>query len=103
MIISLLKFCYDDKLDKIFESNKDIISNIYEKFSYSFKKYSIFLKLIIILFLLLIIFINLIFIFIFLFKMKTNYFEFIIKIINNFPYLKNINNFITANLLLHIE
>ncbi len=103
IVKKLIRICFQDKLKKIFKNDEVIVSSILENFFISFKKFNNYLKLLIIIFLLLIIFLNFIFIFFYLFKFKINFFSEALNFISRIPYLKNINNFIMAHLLLHFE
>jgi hypothetical protein len=103
MLTKLIVICYKDSLKKIFQDNEKIVINIFNNFNNSLKIFNSLNKLIIHLFLFLIIFNNLIFILIFFFKFKLNHISESKNFLCKISYFKNIDNFIRANLLLHIE
>ena len=94
---------YESRLNKIFNNEKLIISSIFENFFFSFRNLNFFLKLLIYFFLFFILVINFFYIIFFFFKFKINYFTESAKILSRFPYFKKINNYIIANLLLHVQ
>ena len=99
----LIKLCFEDKLKKIFSNDEIKISLLLENFFNSFKKFNNSLKFLIFIFLFLIIILNFVFILFYFFKFKMNFFSEATNFASKIPYLKNINNFILANLLLHFE
>ena len=98
----LLIFCYLEELDLVFKDKLISIKSI-NLFYSSLLNFSIFLKLLIFAYLIFIFIINIILILIFFFKFKINFFNKIFRFVLNIPFLKNVHNFITANLLLHME
>ena len=103
IIETLLKLCFEHKLNRIFNNNRNIVLSTFENFFLSLKKFNYFLKFLILLFLVLATLINFFFIILFFFKLRINYYSESVKILSTLPYFKNINNFILANLLLHYE
>ena len=103
LLKTLITLCFQQKLKKIFNNNETLVASTIESFFISFKKFNTFMKFIIINFLFLIFTLNLFFIFIYFFKFRVNFFYEVINFISRIPYLKNINNFILAHLLLHFE
>ena len=99
----LIKLCFEDKLKKIFNNDEIKILLLLENFFDSFKKFNNSLKFLIFIFLFLIIILNFVFILFYFFKFKLNFFSEATNFISKIPYLKNINNFILAHLLLHFE
>lgn len=72
-----------------------------ENFNNSYLKFNLFLKFLIIGYIILCFFLNTIFIIIFIYKLRLNYFEKINQLLKKIPLIKNVQNFIVANLLLH--
>ena len=72
-----------------------------ENFNNSYLKFNLFLKFLIIGYIILCFFLNTIFIIIFIYKLRLNYFEKISQLLKKIPLIKNVQNFIVANLLLH--
>jgi len=103
IIKKLIQICFGNKLKNIFHNDEEKISLIFENFSSSYKKFNFFLKLLIFTFLLLTVILNFLFVFIYFFKFKINFYSEVLKFISRVPYIKNINNFILANLFLHFE
>lgn len=99
----LLQLSYEEKLFEIFNNDKLVVSSIFNNFYHSFQKFNNFLKCLIYLHIIFILFFNLIFIIIFFYKLRINHFSKVIKFLKYFPFLKNINNFIISNLLLHFN
>lgn len=94
---------FENKFKKIFNNNKKIISKTFENFFFSFKNFNLFLKILIHFYAFTVFFLNIFLIIFFVYKFRINYFPESFKILSKFPYLKNIHNFIIANLLLHSE
>ena len=99
----LIKLCFNDRLKTIFNDDEVKISLLIENFFYSFIKFNFFLKFLISIFLLLTVILNFFYIIIYFFKLRLNFFPEATKFASKIPYFKNINNFILANLLLHLE
>ena len=72
-----------------------------ENLNNSYLKFNLFLKFLIIGYIILCFFLNTIFIIIFIYKLRLNYFEKINQLLKKIPLIKNVQNFIVANLLLH--
>ena len=97
----ILQVIYSQHLLNLYDNDKNRVNSILENFFYSFTRFNISLKVIICLFLLFLFIINIFFIIIFFYQIRLNHFSKIIKLANKLPYLKNLNNFVKANLLLH--
>ena len=93
----------ENKFKKIFNNNKATISKTFENFFFSLKNLNSFLKLLIHFYAVIVFFLNIFLIIFFLYKLRINYFPESFNILSKLPYLKNIHNFIIANLLLHSE
>lgn len=102
MLINLMKICYNDKLNNIF-NNQNILAKIFDNTNNSLSSYNPIVKFLIIIFLLLVIFINLFYIILFFYKFQLNHFSISRDTLCKIPYCKKINDFILANLLLHYE
>ena len=98
----ILLFSFTSELDKI-NGSKGKANKTINNFYKSFLKFHIFLKSLICIYLVIIAITNILFIILFFFKFKTNYCETIRKVIVKLPFLKNIQNFLIAHLLLHTE
>ena len=72
-----------------------------ENFNNSYLKFNFFLKFLITSYIILCFFLNIIFIIIFFYKLRLNFFGKINEFLKKIPLVKNIQNFIIANLLLH--
>lgn len=102
-IINLaLKNIYRTQLNKIY-SNENIYLNTINNFTKSFKKFNFFLKFLITNYVILTYFVNLFYIIIFFYKFKFNFFYEVNKILGKIVLVKNIQNFLIANLLLHTD
>ena len=97
----ILQVIYSQHLLNLYDNDKNRVNSILENFFYSFTRFNISLKVIICLFLLFFFIINIFFIIIFFYQIRLNHFSKIIKLANKLPYLKNLDNFVKANLLLH--
>jgi len=97
----ILQVIYSQHLLNLYDNDKNRVNSILENFFYSFTRFNISLKVIICLFLLFLFIINIFFIIIFFYQIRLNHFSKIIKLANKLPYLKNLDNFVKANLLLH--
>ena len=98
----LIYLCYSDILDTL-NNDKNNIKLIIDNYYLTFLNYNILLKFLILSFIFAIVIINIFFIILYFFKFKLNFFSNSTKFLSKFPYLKNINNFIKANLFLHIQ
>jgi hypothetical protein len=96
----ILYLIYSKYLQSLYNNKTKVIS-IIENFYLSLNQLNFFLKFAICLFLLSLLIINIIFIVIFFYQMKLDHFSKVIKFVSKFPYFKNLNNFLIANLLLH--
>ena len=72
-----------------------------ENFNNSYLKFNFFLKFLITGYIILCFFLNIIFIIIFFYKLRLNIFGEINEFLKKIPLVKNVQNFIIANLLLH--
>ena len=100
VIKNLLIFWFVEELNKVY-NNRNVSINTINKFYYSLLKYNFFLKFTLISYLLLLIFTNILLSIILFFKLRYKYFGIILKFFRKIPILKNIQNFLIANLLLH--
>mgnify|MGYP001322243285 FL=1 len=97
----ILDLVYSKYLLDLYDNDKSRVDSILEDFFYSLIRFNISLKILISLFLLFLLIINLIFIIIFFYKIRFNHFSKILKLASRLPYLKNLDNFLKANLSLH--
>lgn len=100
IILKLLKPIFKSELLLVY-NNEAIVNEIFENFKKSFSVLNIFLKLLILLYIIFAFFFNLIFIIIFFFKLKLNFFYKVNLLLKKIPFVRNIQNFLIANLLLH--
>jgi len=96
----ILYLIYSKYLLDLYNNKKQVIT-IIENFYLSLNQFNFFLKVAICIFLLCLLIMNIIFIMIFFYQIKLNHFSKVIKFASKFPYFKNLNNFLIANLLLH--
>ena len=99
----IIQLGFENKFQKIFNNNKATTSKTLKNFFFSLKDFNLFLKVLIKFYIAIAFFLNILLIIFFLYKFRINYFPESFKILSKFPYLKNIHNFIIANLLLHSE
>ena len=97
----ILNLIYSKYLSDLYNNDKKKVNFILENFYLSLIKFNLFLKISVYLFLLSLILINTIFIILYFYQIKLNHFSKVIKFVTKFPYFKNLNNFLIANLLLH--
>ncbi len=97
----ILNLIYSKYLSDLYNNDKKKVNIILENFYLSLIKFNPFLKVAVYLFLLSLILINTIFIILYFYQIKLNHFSKVIKFVDKFPYFKNMNNFLIANLLLH--
>lgn len=97
----ILYLIYSKYLLDLYNNNKKQVITIIENFYLSLNQLNFFLKFTICLFLLSLLLMNIIFIIIYFYQIKLNHFSKVIKFVGKFPYFKNLNNFLIANLLLH--
>ena len=93
--------CYRRELEQIC-TDKLLARRIIENFYTSFENFNIYLKIIIVFHLMLLFLINFSIYILSVFRNNNN-FDLIFKIVQKTPFIKNIHNFIIANLLLHFE
>ena len=84
-------------------SDHEIVKKTMNNFRISFQNFNFFLKFLIINYLMLVFVVNFFYILLFFFKLKINFFYDVNLLIKKIPLVKNIQNFIVANLLLHTE
>ena len=94
---------FEKKLRFIFDNNDKIVDQTFNNFFKSLNNFNLFLITLINIYTILALIINLFLIVIFFFKLKLNFFPLTVLILSKIPFIKNINNFITANLLLHLD
>ena len=94
---------FEKKLNLIFNNDHKIVNQAFDNFFNSLDNFNLFLKGLISIYIFVAFIINLFFILIFFFKLRLNFFPQTTLILSRMPYIKNINNFITANLLLHLD
>ena len=97
----ILHLVYSQYLLSLYENDKNRVNYILENFFESLTRFNTSLKILICLFLLFLFTINIFFIIIFFYQIKLNHFSKIIKLSSRLPYLKNLDNFLKANLSLH--
>ena len=97
----ILDLVYSKYLLDLYDNDKSRVDSILEDFFYSLIRFNISLKILISLFLLFLLILYLIFIIIFFYKIRFNHFSKILKLASRLPYLKNLDNFLKANLSLH--
>ena len=93
---------FSSELNKIYK-NERITYKTIDNFYLSFLNFTFFLKLLIVTYLIMTSLLNFFIILLLFFKFKLNYFENIHKVLKKLPIVKNIQNFLLANLLLHTE
>lgn len=100
IIYKILRLTFEKQLSLIY-SNKETTLKTIDNFIQSLKKFNFFLKFLIFNYFVLIILVNFILIILFFFKFRINYLHESNQILKKIPLLKNIQNFLIANLLLH--
>jgi len=96
----LIKIIFKNDLLFIFNDLNQTKKTL-ENFNNSYLKFNFFLKFLISGYIILCFFLNIIFIIIFFYKLKINFFGKINQFLKTIPLVKNVQNFIIANLLLH--
>jgi type II secretory pathway component PulF len=96
----LIKIIFKNDLLFIFNDFNQTKKTL-ENFNNSYLKFNFFLKFLITGYIILCFFLNIIFIIIFFYKLKINFFGKINQFLKKIPLVKNVQNFIIANLLLH--
>jgi len=102
LLKKILISSFSSELNQIYKNEK-ITSKTIDNFYLSFQGFTFFLKLLIVAYLIITSLLNFFIVILFFFKFKLNYFENIHKILKKLPIIKNIQNFLFANLLLHTE
>lgn len=97
----ILYLIYSKYLLNLYNNDKKRVIAIIENYYLSLTQYNFFLKVAILLFLLSLLTMNIIFIIVYFYQIKLDHFLKVIKFVGKFPYFKNLNNFLIANLLLH--
>lgn len=89
-----LFFIYNDTLK---------VNKTFKNFNSSFLKFNFFLKFLILNYIFLALILNFFFILFYFFKFKINFFYTVNLILKKIPLIKNIQNFLIANLMLHTD
>ncbi len=97
----VLLLVYSQYLLNLYDNDKKRVYSILENFYHSLIRFNISLRIMICLFLLFLLITNIFFIIIFFYQIRLNHFSKIIKLVSRIPYLKNLDNFLKANLALH--
>lgn len=97
----ILYLIYSRYLLNLYSNDKKRVIAIIENFYLSLIQYNFLLKVAILLFLLSLLIMNIIFTIVYFYQIKLDHFSKVIKFVGKFPYFKNLNNFLIANLLLH--
>ena len=97
----ILYLIYLKYLLNLYNNDRKQVTTIIENFYLSLNQLNFFLKVAICLFLLSLFVINIFFIIIYFYQINFYHFSKVIKFVSKFPYFKNLNNFLIANLLLH--
>ena len=95
-----LKIIFNHELIFVFEDD-DQVKKTFENFNHSYMKFNSFLKLLVVSYIIVCLFLNIILILIFFYKFRINFFEKVSSILKKIPLVKNVQNFIIANLFLH--
>jgi len=102
LLKKILISSFSSELNKIYK-NDQITNKTIDNFYISFLKFTFFFKLLIGSYLIMTTLLNLIVIILFFFRFELNYFESIRNVLKKLPLVKNVQNFLIANLLLHTE
>jgi hypothetical protein len=102
LLKKILISSFSSELNKIYQ-NEQITNKTINNFYVSFLNFTFFLKLLIGTYLIITSILNFFIVILFFFKFRLNYFENIHKVLKKLPILKNIQNFLIANLLLHTD
>ena len=97
----ILYLAYSQYLLNLYDNNRNRVYSILENFYHSFIRFNFSLKVMICMFLLFLFLINIVFALLFFYKIRFNFFSKTIKLASSIPYIKNLNNFLKASLLLH--
>ena len=98
----ILIYSFSSELNKIYK-NEQITYKTIDNFYVSFLNFTFLLKLLIGAYLIMTALLNFLIVILFFFKFKLDYFENIHKTLKKLPIVKNIQNFLVANLLLHTD
>lgn len=102
LLKKILISSFSSELNKIYK-NEQITYKTIDNFYVSFLNFTFFLKLLISSYLIMTALLNFLIVILLFFKFKLDYFENIHKILKKLPIVKNIQNFLVANLLLHTD
>ena len=102
LLKKILIYSFSSELNKIYK-NEQITYKTIDNFYVSFLNFTFVLKLLIGAYLIMTALLNFLIVILFFFKFKLDYFENIHKTLKKLPIVKNIQNFLVANLLLHTD
>ena len=102
LLKKILIYSFSSELNKIYK-NEQITYKTIDNFYVSFLNFTFLLKLLIGAYLIMTALLNFLIVILFFFKFKLDYFENIHKTLKKLPIVKNIQNFLVANLLLHTD
>ena len=102
LLKKILISSFSSELNKIYK-NEQITYKTIDNFYVSFLNFTFLLKLLIGAYLIMTALLNFLIVILFFFKFKLDYFENIHKTLKKLPIVKNIQNFLVANLLLHTD
>ena len=102
LLKKILIYSFSSELNKIYK-NEQITYKTIDNFYVSFLNFTFLLKLLIGAYLIMTALLNFLIVILFFFKFKLDYFENIRKTLKKLPIVKNIQNFLVANLLLHTD
>ena len=102
LLKKILISSFSSELNKIYKNEKITYKTI-DNFYVSFLNFTFLLKLLISAYLIMTALLNFLIVILFFLKFKLNYFEDIHKTLKKLPIVKNIQNFLVANLLLHTD
>tara|TARA_B100000579_G_C22701654_1_gene790067 strand:- start:472 stop:813 length:342 start_codon:yes stop_codon:yes gene_type:complete len=103
MIAKIFSLSFKKQLLNIFNNDEIKVKNSIENFLHSYSKLNLFIKFIILNYLILTFITNLLFTVVFIYKLKLDYFYEVGLFLKKIPLIKNVQNFLIANLLLHID
>ena len=102
LLKKILISSFSSELNKIYKKDQITYKTI-DNFYMSFLNFTFFLKFLISSYLIMTTLLNLIVVILLFFRFKLNYFERIHNVLKKLPLVKNVQNFLIANLLLHTE
>ena len=102
LLKKILIYSFSSELNKIYK-NEQITYKTIDNFYVSFLNFTFLLKLLIGAYLIMTALLNFLIVILFFFKFKLDYFENIHKTLKKLPIVKNIQDFLVANLLLHTD